>query len=167
MCRGVPWWKGGHGEGQWHTEREIAGFNHMNGANCTEMLPNSTTYPLANPAFVWSLTLVFCGAGEELESVQCPPAPCTSPRAGMPQATLQAPSIPCMAFHGGADPAGSGVEEPTAKADLAPSRRHTTVPAAPVQRGLSPGEVTVACTVGTPPVPRQHPMQTLLWALAP
>lgn len=71
MCHGVPWWKGGRGEeGQWHTEREITGFNHMNGANCIETLPNSATHPLANPASVWSLTLLFCGAGEQLESAQ-------------------------------------------------------------------------------------------------
>lgn len=56
-CPGVPWWGGGHraaGRKASSTEREIAGFNHMNGANHPETLPNSIAYPLANPAFVWS-----------------------------------------------------------------------------------------------------------------
>lgn len=68
-------------------EREIAGFNHMNGANHPEMLPNSTADPLANPAFVWSLT----GAGETPETPSSLRVPQGRDAAGRPASPIPLP----------------------------------------------------------------------------
>ena len=62
---GCPDGEEGTGRKASSAEREIAGFNHMNGANRPETLPNSTAYPLANPAFVWPPA----AAGAGLESL--------------------------------------------------------------------------------------------------
>lgn len=92
---GCPDGEEGTGRKASSSEREIAGFNHMNGANRPETLPNSSAYPLANPAFVWSPA----GAGVGLESPRPPlghPVSLHIPGDGMPPAALRTPPGPAV-----------------------------------------------------------------------